>query len=317
VKEADRKRAEAQRAQMEERIRQAEARLERERDRLQREQKRAADVARAKAEREVRAEGRRQLRESEAAMREKYEDRVRQRDANALRENRQLKTKLADLQRRLESAERVHLGPQGEQELVASLRAAFPGDVIDLRGKGGDVLHTVMEAGKACGTILYEVKNTQQFQTAFTRQLKNDLERHDTPYGLLVTRAMPGGRSGVCEYNGVWVVTPALASVLASVFREFIVALAKSKLSTSDVPTKMVKLYEYLRSEDFRTGVERIEDRVREMRDALKKEESSHRSAWQLREQQMNTIARDALTIKNRVSEVITEEHGGRVRAVH
>ena len=145
-------------------------------------------------------------------------DQRRRRDEDALRNT------IADLQRKAEARDRAHLGPEGEEDVARVLHEQFPTDRIERRGKGGDILHTVLDGVKAIGTIVYEIKNTKAWQRDYLRQTKVAMEAHGTKNGVLVTRALPAGKTGMCVLSGVIVATPAVAAQVVAVLRDGLVA---------------------------------------------------------------------------------------------
>jgi len=212
---------------------------------------------------------------------------------------------LEQAQHRADTTGRPHLGPEGEEELVAVLRRQFPTDDIEHRGRGGDVIQTVLESGSPRGKLVYECKRTSQWQSAFVRQLKRAMELHGTRYGLLVSRALPRGQTGLCIVDGVVVTSPDLAHHIAGILREAIVALSKAELSEERKREKTDEIYRYLRSDDFRTSVQSIEDRVQELRTSLEREKSNHEGWWRTREQHYGAIARQTSAVGARVQEIL------------
>lgn len=210
-----------------------------------------------------------------------------------------------DLKLKADGHDRAHFGPEGEDELVMVLKTEFPGDIIEHRGKGGDVIHTVMGGGKALGTIVYECKRTKDWNKAFTRQLKDAMAKHDTRYGLLVSRKLPQRASGFVVNNGVLAVEPHLAASLAGILRKAIVELAQARLAEDGKAAKTAELYEYLRSDDFGNAVRRVKDKVQELRDSLEKEKSHHETWWNTREQHYATVLREVTGIDGRVSDIL------------
>lgn len=216
------------------------------------------------------------------------------------------KNKFEELQRKAEARDRVHHGPDGEEELETLLRRNFPGDNIQRTGRRGDVIHTVIQRGKPCGTIVYECKRTTTWQAEFLRQLKRDMEKQDTRYGVLVSRALPPRQSGLCIRDGVIVVAPDLTHHIATILREMIVELSRAAASEERKQEKTQEVYEYLRSEDFKAAMHSIETRTNELRTALDRERSSHANWWQSREQAYNAIARQSSAINGRVQDILS-----------
>lgn len=206
--------------------------------------------------------------------------------------------KFEELQHRAAARDRLHHGPDGEEELEAVLRQQFRLDDIEHRGRGGDVIHTVIERGTPCGKIVYECKRTTTWQSSFVRQLKRAMELHGTRYGMLVTRALPPRQSGLCTVDGVTVVSPELAHHVVGILRQVIVELAAAELSEERKQEKTQEIYRYLRSDDFKTALQSMDDRTRELRKSLEREKSSHEGWWQTREQHYSAIARQGVSVK-------------------
>lgn len=253
-----------------------------------------------------------------ARLRKSEEQRIRegqrrQRDANAW------KRKIEELQRRTEGRDHLHFGPEGEEELEALLRRQFGLDDIQRRGRGGDIIHTIVEKGQPCGIIVYECKQTGKWEPGFVRQLKRALEASGTRWGLLVSRVLPPQQSGICVVDGVIVCAPHLAHHMAGILRDTIVELARADLSQEGKGAKTEEIYRYLRSEEFLSAVRTIAQRVRELRATLEREKTSHSGWWESREQHYGAIARQASGVGNRINEILTTSQAqrGSVHLVH
>ena len=57
--------------------------------------------------------------------------------------------------------------------------------------KGGDVLHEVIEGGQLVGKILYESKNTDNFENKWTNKINKDMSDAKADTGIIFTRAVP------------------------------------------------------------------------------------------------------------------------------
>ncbi|MBL8918115.1 MAG: DUF2130 domain-containing protein [Myxococcaceae bacterium] len=226
-------------------------------------------------------------------------------DERRKREEAEWKRTIEALKLKADGRDRAHFGPEGEEQLVAALKAEFPADLIEHRGKGGDVVHTVVSGGKPVGKIIYECKRTATWQKAFTRQLKDAMALHETRHGLLVSRALPLRSTGFVVTNGVLAVEPHLAASLAGIQRKAIVELAQARLSEDGKAAKTAELYEYLRSNDFGNAIRRVTDKVQELRDSLAKERSHHETWWNTREQHYATVLREVTGIDGRVRDIL------------
>lgn len=224
--------------------------------------------------------------------------------------------KFEELQHRAEARDRLHHWPDGEEELVAVLRRQFRGDDIEHRGRGGDVIHTVIEGRSTCGKIVYECKRTTTWQSAFVRQLKRAMEMHGTRYGLLVSRALPPRQTSLCTVDGVIVTSPDLAHHVSGILREVVVELSRAQLSEERKREKTHEIYRYLRSDDFKTSVQSIEDRTQELRTSLEREKSNHEGWWRTREQHYSAIARQTSAVSTRIRDILGSAPEKRLAAV-
>jgi hypothetical protein len=139
----------------------------------EKQQERTARIAAQTATRENRAEL-----ERVRAAREK--DRARYETERA-----QLLNKLDLLTRKLEKQSGEQLGAEAEVDLLAQLRAAFPGDRIEpiRRGvKGADIVHDVIDESKRLGRIIWESKNVSTWSNRFISQAKQYQTQYETQH---------------------------------------------------------------------------------------------------------------------------------------
>ena len=267
----------------------------------------AAEQARAKVEEEARIlEAKRIVEDQQGNVIDALREQLKTLEQRRRRDEEMWKETIVVLQQKADARDRAHFGPEGEEELVQALHEQFPDDRIEHRGKGGDVLHTVIDAGKPAGVIVYEVKKTRTFERAYVRQTKLAMETHGTTYGFLVSRALPARRSGLCVVSGVIVVEPALAATVAAVMRDGIVSISRLRLSEDGKAEKTNALFEYLRSQDFTAAIQRIQERLAELRESLTRERSFHDGWWSSREQQYAAILREAAGIDARIRDLLS-----------
>ena len=241
-----------------------------------------------------------------SAQMRKVEDELQRSEERRQREGDGWKKKIDELQRRAEARDRMHFGPEGEDQLEALLRRQFPKDDIERRGRGGDILHIVMDKDNECGKIVYECKRTATWQVAFIRQIKRDMERHGTRWGILVSRAFPSRYSGLCVVDGVIVAAPHVAPQLAHVLRDSVIELNRSNLSQSGKDAKTQEILRYLRSEEFLSAMQTVADRIKELRTSLEREKSSHEGWWDTREQHYAAIGRQTSSVNSRIRDILT-----------
>jgi hypothetical protein len=245
------------------------------------------------------------------------EDRLNHAEERRIRDNNSWKRHVEKLQQQADAKDQAHFGPEGEEELVAVLKRHFPDDDIQRKRRGGDVIHRVIDAGQTSAIIVYECKRTATWQMAYVRQLKSAMESNQTRYGILVTRAFPRKQSGLCQQNGVLIVAPELAHHVAAILRETAVELARARLPKEAVEAKTREVYRYLQSEEFKSALTIIQDRINELRSVLDREKGAHQGWWGVREKHYGTIARQAAGVDARIREIITVAPVRRVATVH
>lgn len=62
-------------------------------------------------------------------------------------------------------------GLEFEDKLTSRLKREFLSDLVEHKGKSGDILHTVFDGKERCGLIVYELKRTKFVQTGRPRSL--------------------------------------------------------------------------------------------------------------------------------------------------
>jgi hypothetical protein len=247
-------------------------------------------------------------RAAEAAQRgviEELQSQLKTSEQRRHRDEENFKNVVTELRRKAEARDREHLGIEGEDDLVEALRAEFPGDRVEHRGKGGDVILHVMDGGKEAGVVVTEVKNRSTWSADYVGQTQRAMETHNTKYGVLVSRVLPARKNGMCVMRGVIVVAPFIAAQVIRVMRDGIVAIYRLGTSEQDKTSKMSLLFAYLRSEEFETAMLRVTTKIAELRDSLARERSNHDGVWRFREQHYSAIVRAAAGIDTRVRELL------------
>ncbi len=186
---------------------------------------------------------------------------------------------------------------QGEvQELAIEdwLKSNFPIDTItEIKkgARGADCIHVVHTRTKQnCGCIYYESKRTKDFGKDWVEKFKNDIREHGAHIGILVTDAMPPGMQRMGLKDGVWICSYDEFKGLSSVLREHLVALDLAISSQENKGEKMVMLYDYLTSNEFRLQIEGIIEGYTQMQADLESEKRSITGHWKKREKQLKKV---------------------------
>ena len=97
-----------------------------------------------------------------------------------------------------------------EDELKKIIGVEFPfDDLSDVpKGiRGADLVQTVKNnAGKKCGTILWESKRTKVWTEGWISKLKQDQREMKAELAIIVTQVMPAGIKNFGLKDGIWVV---------------------------------------------------------------------------------------------------------------
>lgn len=186
---------------------------------------------------------------------------------------------------------------QGEvQELGIEewLSSQFPLDTITEIKKGergADCIQTVHTRQRQnCGTIYYESKRTKDFGNTWIEKFKNDIREKGSNLGVLVTEAYPKGMERMGMIDGIWVCSFDEFKGLCFVLRESIVQLSTVISSQENKGEKMIMLYDFLTSNEFRLQVEAIVEGFTQMQSDLNAEKRSIQGHWKKREKQIQKV---------------------------
>lgn len=186
---------------------------------------------------------------------------------------------------------------QGEiQELAIEewLKTSFPFDtIVEIKkgARGADCRHIVNTKSKeACGCIYYESKRTKDFGKGWIEKFKNDIREHGANIGIFVTDVMPSGMDRLGLREGIWICSYEEFKGLCHVIRENIIALDLAISSQENKGDKMVLLYEYLTSNEFKLQVEGIIEGYTQMKIDLDSERRSIMGHWKKREKQLQKV---------------------------
>lgn len=191
---------------------------------------------------------------------------------------------------------------QGEvQELAIEdwLRQQFPLDNIDEVKKGvrgADCLQTVnTHAAQNCGVIYYESKRTKDFQPSWIEKFKSDMRSMNASFGVLVTEAMPKEMERFGLKEGIWICTFEEFKALCMVIRESVILLHNAVQSQENKGDKMVMLYDFLTSNEFKLQLEAIVEGFSQMQADLMSERRAMERLWKTREKQIQKVVENTI----------------------
>jgi hypothetical protein len=205
-----------------------------------------------------------------------------------------MQRQIEELRRKAEQGSQQLQGEALEFELERSLRAKFPGDVIEAVPKGefgGDIIHRVRnEAGRVCGTMLWEAKSTKAWSNKWLEKLRSDQRTADAEIGLLVSNVLPTGLETFDRIDNVWVTKRRFAIPLAIALRQSLIELSDSQQAANGQQTKMEMVYQYLTGPRFRRRIDVIVENFTDMQSDLDRERKAMVRIWAKREEQLRSV---------------------------
>jgi len=193
-----------------------------------------------------------------------YETKLSQKDMKVLElesSSLELKKQIFEMQRKLELGSQQSQGEAQEIMLERLLKDLFPSDKILEVPKGvngADCIQVVMnQDGKECGKIIFESKNTKEFNKAWPTKLKDDAIIAKAGMMVLVTQTLPKEIEGFGIVEGIWVTDFRSVKKVVPLLREHAISLASVFESNNGKDEKMTALYDYMTGNDFKARMER------------------------------------------------------------
>jgi hypothetical protein len=209
------------------------------------------------------------------------------------------------------------LGLLEEGVFLEKLKAAFPWDRFDHTGKGGDIVHHIMDRSLEVGTIVYELKKVTAFNKAHITQAFDAKNERNADYGILVTNAKRSKDDfGFSVCKGVIIIHPAGALVLINIIRDHLISIAKLKLSVDKRRKTLQAVLDYIQGPTFKNGIEAIIEDTTELYASLNREVHEHIKGWEFRFNKYCAIRKGAYIIDSRVIRLLDEEAGRRAETV-
>lgn len=258
--------------------------------------KRERDLERRQEALELEVE--RQLGKERARLVTETQDRLteehRLKDAEKERQLADMRRQIEDLKRKAEQGSQQLQGEVGEDELETLLRSAFASDDIRAIGQGvrGADLHQIVidSRGRRSGSILWECKNTRNWNDAWLAKLKQDQRALHADLAVLVSAVLPKGCTRFALIDGVLVTDVTCAPCLAGVLRANLFELAQTRSAAMHKEEKLELLHRYLSGVDFRQRVEAVVEAFTAMRHDLDQERRAAERQWARRARQIDAV---------------------------
>jgi len=225
---------------------------------------------------------------------ERLTDEQRLKDAEKEHQLTDLRRQIEDLKRKAEQGSQQLQGEAAEEQLESVLQAAFPSDQIYPVGqgvRGADVHHIVIDGrGRKAGAILWECKNTRNWNDAWLAKLKQDQRSIHADVAVLVSAALPKWCVKFTFSDGVLITNFACAASLASILRANLCQLAQVRSAAVNKEEKLELLYRYLSGVEFRQRVEAVVEAFTSMKEDLDRERRAAERQWAKRARQIDAV---------------------------
>jgi hypothetical protein len=203
-----------------------------------------------------------------------------------------LGTKIEDLNQRATLTSQQLQGEVQEERLEEILKETFQSDrfePVKSGAEGGDVLQIVMTArGLEAGRVLWESKRTKNWSNAWVDKLKRDQREAKADAAVIATRAMPAGVDGFGLVDSVAVVDFRRILPVASMLRQHLLDLSRSKSHEIDRASKQEVVYQYLASTGFRQSLQAVAEAFVHSEQDLRREQVALTKIWKRREEHLN-----------------------------
>lgn len=207
-----------------------------------------------------------------------------------------------DMKRKLEQGSQQVQGEALETSLEALLRTSFPFDEIDDVPKGmtgADLIQRVRSSsGQVCGTIVWEAKQTKNWQQGWLTKLKDDQRAVGAEIAVLVTTVMPKDvRDTFTRQEDIWITQFASVRPVAEALRTTLVEVHKQRQANVGRNEKMELLYNYVCSPQFAQKLKAIVDGFAAMQVDLSAEKRAMIKHWSRREKQIARLTAGTVSI--------------------
>ncbi len=210
---------------------------------------------------------------------------------------------IRDLQEQLEAAQRLieagspqRRGLIQQEEIAVILARLFPEDeVVEISTgiRGADVLQTVRSSALGiAGSIYWESKRTKDFHPSWLPKLRQDQQEKKADIAALVTAVLPEGAEDFVIIDGVAVLHSRLLDPIASLMRQYLLNLARQRLTLAQREGKIHELHAYMTGKEFFQRVAAIVEAQARLAELNDKERKTHERVWSTRDQLHLSIGR-------------------------
>lgn len=257
----------------------------------------AAQTAKLDAQKEVTA----QVSEIQEKARKEAQEAERLKVAEKDKQIEKLLSQLDEAKRQAQQGSQQMQGEVLELDLEETLRSTFPWDQIDpvkAGQRGGDILQRVMSGpGMQAGTIMWEIKRTQNWGGDWPAKAKQDAANSKAEIVVIVSEVTPKGIDSFGFFEGVWVCKPTYATAIAHAMRQQMDQVSNARRLAVGKQGKAELLYDYLVGPEFRARLEGIVEPFVQMQADLESEKRATLTRWKKREKQIERVLVSATSL--------------------
>lgn len=200
-----------------------------------------------------------------------------------------LRKALEEATRKATQGSQQNQGEVQELALEASLREAFPLDIVEPVAKGVLGADCTLQVNNG-GSIIFESKRTKNWSEGWVAKLKDDQRVSTADIAVIVTTVLPKGVTDFGMYEGVWVTVPRHAVNLATVLRAALQEVAAARAAGQGLETKAELIYGYMTGPRFKSRIQAIVEAFTTMREDLDTERRAIQKQWAKREAQIERV---------------------------
>jgi hypothetical protein len=205
-----------------------------------------------------------------------------------------MKKQIDELKRKSEIGSQEAQGEALEQQLQEYLESCFPHDKFEevkKGARGADVLQIVHNpSGMECGKILWESKNTKDFQKTWTSKLRSDQQDANADIAVIMSVALPSEIKSFGMYDSIWVTDYKSVKGIATALRQGLIEATRQKAITLGRDSIKDVVYNYVTSKEFSLHIKAVVNAYKQMQQDLEAEKRSMTRIWSKREKQISTI---------------------------
>ena len=205
-----------------------------------------------------------------------------------------MKKQIDDLKRKAEVGSQEAQGEALEGQLQEVLEQAFPYDQfgeIKKGARGADILQTVRNPnGSECGKILWESKNTKDFQKPWIDKLKKDQQDSGADVAVIMSIALPKEIDHFGILENTWVTDYKSALGLCVALRQGLIKAQRERIVTAGRDSVKDVIYNYITSNEFAMHVTAVVNSYEGMKADMESEKRAMGRIWKKREKQISSV---------------------------